>query len=288
MMIYEYEGKQYIRHGECNNCGACCLGGWVKPCPAVDLKPDGRVFCKIHERLADRDDEEVFEVSRINTTACPRYPNGPGDLFDEEIRNKCGYYFIEVEKILVACPVHECKEYSFQRWIDNVKSFTYPNFDILCVDNSPNEDFANRYKDQIPIIHIPDLPQEGEKYHFRITESMAVIQGIFLSGSYKRWFNCECDIIPPKDIIENMLYYGRDSDWIAHSYQIRESSNPNDIQQGIGCALMSRRMIEEIDYKVADSPDAWLWEVVRETNKFKTMELWQYWNVEHLRDNGRH
>ena len=39
--------------------------------------------------------------------------------------------------ILVACPTHEVKEYAFQRWIDNVKNLTYPNYTILVADNSP-------------------------------------------------------------------------------------------------------------------------------------------------------
>jgi len=278
-MIYEHEGKKYIRMGECNNCGECCIG-WINPCPNLEFQ--GNITsCKIHDKLADKDDEEVKAKCNVKTTACSNFPV-MGDLNFDSIRNKCGYYFMEVEKILVACPVHECKEYSFQRWIDNVKQLTYPLFDIFVVDNSPNENFINRYKDQIPMVHLPDTNQDGNHYHERITKSMTVIQKYFLSGDYSRWFNLECDIIPPKDIIEFLLYWGRNTDWISHCYEIRQDDTGN-IQQGIGCSMLSRRMAEYVDYEKADSPDAWLWEEVRKAERFHTMELWQYIKIEHLR-----
>ena len=278
--IYEYNNKQYLRLGECNHCGACCLGGWKSPCPMVQFSSDGTTRCKIHEKLGEEDNKEVFEKSGILTKACPEFPNGPGDLFDAEIRNKCGYYFLEIEKILVACPIHECKEYGFQRWIDNVKKFTYPNFEIFCVDNSPNEDFMNRYKDQVPIVHI-ETNQDPQQAHQRITKSMGVIQKKFLAGDYSRWFNLECDVIPPSHIIELLLEHGKDTDWVAHCYPNRESDHKN-VQQGIGCSMLSRRLVESFNFEEADSPDAWLWEKVREANQFHTAELWQYVEVEHL------
>ena len=188
----------------------------------------------------------------------------------------------KVEKILVGCPVHECKEYSFQRWIDNVKSFTYPLFDIFVVDNSAGEDFINRYKDQIPMVHI-ETDQDAQRYLDRITASMSVIQKKFLTEGYDRWFNLECDIIPPKDIIEFMLYWGRNTDWIGHAFPLRFDVSLTQATSGIGCSMLSRKLIEAYDYKDADSPDAWLWAEVQKAGKFSTMELWYYIEIEHLR-----
>jgi hypothetical protein len=281
-MIYEHEGKKYIRMGECNNCGACEFVGYIKPCPHLILNSDSTTRCKIHNQLSDIDDTLALEVSNIHTSACSKYPNGLGDLGSPEIRNKCGYYFLEIEKILVACPVHECKEYSFQRWIDNVKSFTYPLFDIFVVDNSAGEDFINRYKDQIPMVHI-ETDQGEQRYLDRITASMSVIQKKFLTEGYDRWFNLECDIIPPKDIIEFMLYWGRNTDWIGHAFPLRFDVSLTQATSGIGCSMLSRKLIEAYDYKDADSPDAWLWAEVQKAGKFSTMELWYYINIEHLR-----
>lgn len=183
-------------------------------------------------------------------------------------------------KILVGTSTHRCKEYSFQRWIDRVKSFTYPHVEILAVDNSEDTYMVDKYGPQIPMIHIPGLPQSREDYHFRITRSMAALQKTFLAGNYTRWFNLECDVIPPSDIIEQMLHWGRDSDWIAFSYPNRECQS--DVQQGIGCALLSRAIASAFDYIHADSPDAWLWENVRKAKRFRTAEFWQYADVQHL------
>lgn len=278
--IYRHNGKDYIRRGECIQCGECCLG-WAKPCPMLELLGPDRSRCRIHDRLIP-DNQEVKDVTGVSTTACYNFPT-PGDFENLNIRNKCGYYFVEMPKILVACAVHEMKEYSFQRWIDNVKSFTYPNFEILCVDNSPDTKFMDRYKDQVPMVHI-DIEQDTTKVDAseRITKSMAVIQRHFMAGDFERWFNLECDVIPPKDIIEFLLEHGKDADWVSHCYPNREDKT--NVQQGIGCSLLKRSLFEDgaFDYETADSPDAWLWELVRKSNRFHTCELWQYLPIEHL------
>jgi hypothetical protein len=185
----------------------------------------------------------------------------------------------DTSKILVSCPVHQVKEYSFQRWIDNVKSFTYPNYEIFVVDNSPNMELVNKYKDQIPIVHIK--VDQSEPYN-RITHSMEVIRQHFLKGNYSRWFNLECDVIPGTDIIEVLLKYGKDADWIGHAYPNRGG----DIEEssGIGCSMLSRRLVENYNYDEADreSPDVWLWEQVRRAKKYKTVEIWGHVPINHL------
>ncbi len=185
------------------------------------------------------------------------------------------------EQILVGTSVHRCKEYSFQRWIDRVKELTYPGVaNILAVDNSADDYMVDKYGAQVPMLHLIGMDQSPQAAHRRITRSMVAIQKTFLAGDYTHWFNLECDVIPPVDIIETMLYWGRDSDWIAFSYPNRDS--PSDCQQGIGCALLSRRLLEAFDLNEADSPDAWLWEKVRKSNRFRTAEFWQYADVQHL------
>lgn len=187
-------------------------------------------------------------------------------------------------KILVACPNHEVKEYAFQRWIDKVKSFTYPNFDIFVVDNSPNSsDFMNRYKDQVPMVHI-DTTGIEDLMVLRLNLSYERIREEFLAGDYERLYVVESDIIPPKDMTEFMLRCGRDTDWISHAYPMRgETVN---VQQGIGCSMFTRRVMEAFNFKdFADltGSDSGLWEKVRHS-EFQTMELWGYRPLEHLKE----
>lgn len=180
-------------------------------------------------------------------------------------------------KVLVACPNHVDKEYSFQRWIDNVKNLTYPNYDILVVDNSPDITFMERYKAQIPILHIT---VNQELRMLAITRSMELIRQHFLSDNYAYWMNIESDVIPPKDIIEQLMKYK--GDWISHAYPTR--GNNTDDQQGIGCSLLSRRLVEDFDWNEAEdnSPDGWLWQKVKPVRKYKTVEVWGEMQVEHL------
>lgn len=187
-------------------------------------------------------------------------------------------------KVLVACPTYEGKEYCFQEWIDNVKNLTYENYDILVVDNSKTEDFYNRWKDKIPMIHMTFDPSEKDDNMYRVCKSMARIQEHFMKGNYTHWMNIEADVIPPKNVIETMMKYGQDADWVEHCYPADANGN---LQQGIGCGLLSRQLMIDFpwyDEKVADdSPDSELWNWVKGRGGYKTVELWYIMDVKHIK-----
>jgi hypothetical protein len=168
-----------------------------------------------------------------------------------------------------------------QRWLDAVRALTYPNLDVLVVDNSTDDSLMRRWQDKVPMIHVTDADQVHAM--LRITQSMEVIRQHFLAGPYTRWFNLEIDVIPPPDAIERMIWWGRDSDWIAHAYPTRGSYDTDD-QQGIGCSLLSRRLLSDFNFSHAgdNMPDAWLWQQVRPSRKYRTIELWGYFPVGHL------
>lgn len=186
-------------------------------------------------------------------------------------------------KVLVACPNHEVKEYAFGRWIDNVRRLTWPNYDVLVVDNSPNDSgFADRYRDQVPILHI-DTAGIEDLMVLRLNLSYEAIRLAFLAGPYARLLIIESDVIPPTDIVERLLDWGRDSDWIAKGYPTR-GGPPVDAEQGIGCALFSRRLMEGFSFAdLADnySSDHGLWIHVK-ARGLPTVELWDHWPVAHL------
>lgn len=279
-MIVEWNGKMWRREGECNRCGACCLFGTPTPCPEARGNPDYTVTCGIHDRLAERDDPRVFETCKIITTACDAFPASPGDLTMPEIRNKCGYYFVETPRILVACPTHECKEYAWPEWLDRIRSLTYPCYDVLVADNSPTDDFYNRHKEEVPIIRVSG-DSRPEMWLDRLCRSMAAIQERFLAGNYEFWMNVEADVVPPIDVVETLMRHGQKADWASHCYPSRTGSET--LEQGIGCSLLSRRLMMDFDWKRAsDSPDAELWKFVRShPHTYKTVELWDVMRVEH-------
>lgn len=272
---------KYVRIGECNRCGECCLG-FKNPCPHIRFDGFWKASCAIYDQRAST--PPIPDGPHI--PGCVEFPDNPEAISNITIRNKCGYSFIRAEKILVACPNHVVKEYAIQRWIDNVKSFTWPNYEIFMVDNSPGGELKKRYGDQISI----EVYQPSNPLHFnlRITESMAVIQKKFLAGDYDRWFNVESDVLPPKDAIEIMLRYGQDFDWISHAYPLRNNYDENDVQQGIGCSILSRKMMETFSFSTAgdNAPDGWLWQNVRPCRKFSTMEMWGRFVVQHIHGPG--
>ena len=46
-------------------------------------------------------------------------------------------------KILMGTPVHECKDYAMERWLESVSKLDYP-FDLLLVDNSENPGYVKK------------------------------------------------------------------------------------------------------------------------------------------------
>ena len=281
-MIVEWQDKTYERLGDCNHCGECCAMGYRNPCPALRILPDSTSRCAIHERRGACNDPEVYAACGVITTACVDFPRSPGDLLGPHIRNRCGYYFVERPKVLVACPTYDGKEYCFADWIKRVKSLTYPAFDVLVVDNSGDDVFAWSWGDQIPITHIV-TDQRPELWLERICRSMQEIQRRFLAGSYQWWMNIESDVLPPANVIETLMDYGRaGADWVSHCYPTRSGSDT--LQHGIGCSLLSRRLMTDFDWGLAsDSPDAELWSWVRRRPyTYRTVELYDVMEVQHL------
>lgn len=195
-----------------------------------------------------------------------------------------------LNKVLVTCPVFDGKEYCWQKWIDMAKSLTYPNYDILVVDNSKTEDFYNKYKDQIPMVHRTAIPGEKNDNMYRVCQSMGIVREHFLKGDYDYWMNIEADNIPPPNVIETLMKY-QPAHWIAHVYP---AGNGVGFMAGIGCSLLSRQLMQDFDWSdpaiADDSPDAELWGWVQNKggfsgtqNGYKTVEIYYEMDVKHLK-----
>ncbi len=63
-------------------------------------------------------------------------------------------------RVLVACPVHESKEYAFARWIEAVKALDHPSIEVLAVDTTTDRAFYDRWRDKVPMVHL-GLPEDG-------------------------------------------------------------------------------------------------------------------------------
>ncbi len=272
-MIVNWQGKDWIRMGECNRCGECCLFGWKTPCPNAETHLDNTVTCKAYNQRGT-DDPSILETCGIHTSACIEFPANPGDLMPVTVRNRCSYYFVECPKVLLACSTFEGKAYCFDRWVAAVKALDYPNLTVLMVDNSDTPDYANRIK----AVHL-DLEGWPEK---RMAETNEYIRKLFLDGDYTWWFNLESDVIVPPDTLKLLLAHAREADWVGCSYRSRDKSH---CVSSFGCSIFSRRIMEETTFggiQRGQSVDGYWWgHLVEPTKRYRVVELYDYLDIEH-------
>lgn len=110
------------------------------------------------------------------------------------------------------------KDYSIRDWYNNVKKFTYPNFDLCMVDNSEDEKyhkklfkhFSERKKNsnigKLTVLHTPRVHHKSEMF---MAFSANALRKHFLKNNYDYLLYLECDIFPPFDILERLLSYNR-------------------------------------------------------------------------------
>jgi hypothetical protein len=108
-------------------------------------------------------------------------------------------------KVLVGCPVSDHHSYCTGDYLKAVTSLSYPNYDILLVDNSASEEFSKQLK-------AADVPFVRDCYEVidvkdKIAASRNVLRKKVLEGSYDYFLSLEQDVIPPKDIIETLLQH---------------------------------------------------------------------------------
>ncbi|MAG52861.1 MAG: hypothetical protein CMH62_02765 [Nanoarchaeota archaeon] len=108
-------------------------------------------------------------------------------------------------KVLVGSPVNEMYDYCIEEYVQALKSLTYPNYDILLVDNSKGDTFFNKLKSlNIPVIKDKwfEEPRDRQVSGRNILRKKAI-------ENYDYFLNLDQDVIPPKDIIERFLSHKR-------------------------------------------------------------------------------
>jgi len=281
MMLCEWQGRLWLRMGDCNRCGECCLGWGKGPCPHLVKHDYDKFECSIHEQLASTPILEGW----ANPPACAAWPTSPGDLSHLAFQNKCGFFFVPVPRILVACPTYDGKEYCAEKWLKAVKALDYPAeaITVLWVDNSETPGFYERWRRRAPMERL-ELSHEDPMR--RIALSMEHIRRRFLAGSYDRWFNLEADVIVPPETIKTMLGFDRgwELDWLGMSYPRREDQEPG--YAAFGCTMFSRRIAERhgfADCAAGSSPDGWWWHhKVKMDPDMRVAEYWGVLQLDHL------
>lgn len=185
---------------------------------------------------------------------------------------------------MIAAPIYEHKYYCINDYIRNLKELSYPNKDILLVDNSKNpgaHKLVKEFNDGVTVEYIGFY----ETTRASQCEAYNRIRDVFLAGDYEYLVTIESDLFPPEDIIEQLI--ANDKDICGCPYQIFGQNAKNagilcvttgkitykdgvfqesfmcfeeldgELKQvqggiGLGCVVIKRKVLEEIKFRWND------------------------------------
>lgn len=113
---------------------------------------------------------------------------------------------MQLPSILIAAPTSDKKDYALDEWVKAVFNLKYPNYTVLMVDNSHNEEYYHKILDKgINCLHVKP---EGNVVDY-ITDCQNIIRAYVLEGGYDYLFSLESDVIPRSDILVSLLHHGK-------------------------------------------------------------------------------
>jgi len=186
------------------------------------------------------------------------------------------------KKVLLSAPTSTYKQYIFLEWYLHASNLSYPNYEIVIVDNSHDEKY---HKELLKMgINVLYCNPKGKTNHQYITESQNMLRDYFLKSKAAYYFSLEVDIFPPRNIIEQLMAANKDvisaPYFIDHGHKSRllisyfeETTKDNwenvfpelpelanfmdgtikqTYENGIGCTLIKRHVLEKIAFRVED------------------------------------
>ena len=188
-------------------------------------------------------------------------------------------------KVLLACPTSEHKAYCQSDWVANVKNLTYPNLEILIVDNSKDskntlelQRLFEGCKHQYQIINV----EPKETVVDTLVSCCNRIRQYVLKEKFDYWFSLESDLFPPVNIIEYLIAYqktaicstyfvfgGNATSLLSHEMttiggypylsvksmlntfinDVKEQGLKPTLQAGIGCFLLKANVLKKVGFR---------------------------------------
>jgi|TARA_B100001971_G_C18219100_1_gene555905 GT2 family glycosyltransferase len=112
-------------------------------------------------------------------------------------------------KVLVGCPTYDRFEYCLDEYAEVIKNLSYPDYDVLLVDDSKTDEYCQRIKSKgIPAVRIK-YDEEPKKPIMRIVAGRDRLKAEVLNKGYDYLLFIDQDVIPPKDIIEKLLRHNK-------------------------------------------------------------------------------
>ena len=145
------------------------------------------------------------------------------------------------KRVLVCGPQADVKDYCFDEWAENVKNFTYPNYDVFLADNSLDKEFAKKIESKgFKCINITNK-DNSESVLKRLATSHELCRQYAISNKYDYMLHLETDVFPPVDIIERLMFERKNV--IGALYQLSDDS--------ARVPMLNRISSDSDDYRVA-------------------------------------
>jgi len=130
-------------------------------------------------------------------------------------------------KVLVGVVTYEGKDYVWDKVYKNLQNLSYPNYDILVVDNTKDMKYYEKLKKQgVNVVHT----KRGKTSREALTVSQNYIRDVVLNEGYDYLMFIESDLVPPRDIIERLMSHNRlvvgSMYYIGHHWSKKEPPRP--------------------------------------------------------------
>ncbi len=109
-------------------------------------------------------------------------------------------------KVLVGCPTADLYDFCLDDYSKAVKNLTYSNYDIMLVDNSKDDTYINKIKDKGLNAIKSEHHESAVK---RIVTSRNLLRKYFLENNYDYLLSLEQDVIPPKEVIQQLMKHNK-------------------------------------------------------------------------------
>lgn len=179
-------------------------------------------------------------------------------------------------KVLIGTPIHESKDYSMYRWLQNVIELRKVNpCDILMVDNSVGLGYVKKvtaYCEKLGIQNVEikhlDIAQGDnvnksvdEQIHERVARCQEIIRQYVLTHGYDAWFSWECDQIIPVNALDKLIQIMSDGNFMMVNHNCWDKNVPGGLCFDWGVTLVNREYLTKygflLEYGTNPEPDSW-------------------------------
>lgn len=111
-------------------------------------------------------------------------------------------------KVLVGAPISDNHAYCTNKYLEGLMNLSYPNYDILLIDNSQTDKFYKELK-EAGFTNVIRAHSDEKFIRDRMVKCRNILRQKVLDEGYDYFLNIDQDVIPPKDIIKRMIDHNK-------------------------------------------------------------------------------